>query len=83
VQRIIKILIPLLIVSITLPGCSSMSPQARVERAHRKYVHQARREHQKQTAQAIKEANRPLRQPPSMSDPQITAVVESNGDSGQ
>jgi hypothetical protein len=83
VQRITKILIPLLIVSITLPGCSSMSPQARADRAHRKYVRKVRHEQAKKVAQATKEANRPLRHPPSMSEAKITAVVESSGDSGQ
>jgi hypothetical protein len=73
----------LLIVSVALPGCSSFSKQARLERAHRKYVHKVRRQHQKQTAKAVEEANRPLRQSPSMSEPMTSVTLEplpsSNG----
>jgi hypothetical protein len=76
VQQIFKAWVLLLIVAIILPGCSSFSQQARVERAHRKYVHKARRAHQKETAKAIKEANRPLRQPPAMGEPMTSVTLE-------
>lgn len=64
----------LLIVGLTLPSCSSFSKQARTERAHRKYVRKVRHEQAKQAAQAAKEANRPLRETPSMSAP-VTNVT--------
>jgi hypothetical protein len=76
VQQIFKACVLLLIVAITLPGCSSFSQQARVDRAHRKYVHKARREHQKETSKAIKEANRPLRNPPGMSAPMTSVTLD-------
>jgi len=74
VQQIAKALAVLLIVSLTLPGCSSFSKQARMERAHRKYVRKVRHEHAKQTARAAKEANRPLREAGLMSAP-VTNVT--------
>jgi len=64
----------LLIVGLTLPGCSSFSKQARMERAHRKYVRKVRHEQAKLAANAAKEANRPLREAPSMSAP-VTNVT--------
>ena len=73
-QRIAKALALLLIMGLTLPGCSSFSKQARMERAHRKYVRKVRHEHAKQAARAAKEANRPLREAPSMSAP-VTNVT--------
>jgi hypothetical protein len=74
VQRIAKALAMLLIVGLTLPGCSSFSKQARMERAHRKYVRKVRHEHAKQAANAAEEANRPLREAPLMSAP-VTNVT--------
>jgi hypothetical protein len=74
VQQIAKVLAILLIVSLTLPGCSSFSKQARMERAHRKYVRKVRHEHSRQAARAAKETNRPLHEPPSMSAP-VTNVT--------
>jgi hypothetical protein len=76
VQRIVKALVLLLIVSITLPGCSSFSKQARMEHAHRKYVRKVRHEHQKEMARTADQANRPLRQPPSMSAPMTNVTLE-------
>ena len=73
-QQIAKTLAVLLIVGLTLPGCSSFSKQARMERAHRKYVRKVRHEQAKQTAKAAKEANRPLREASSMSAP-VTNVT--------
>ena len=73
-QQIAKALAMLLIVGLTLPGCSSFSKQARMERAHRKYVRKVRHEHAKQAAKAAKETNRPLREAPSMSAP-VTNVT--------
>ncbi len=64
----------LLIVGLTLPGCSSFSKQARMERANRKYARKVRHEQAKQAAKAAEEANRPLREPPSMSAP-VTNVT--------
>ena len=66
----------LLIVGLTLPGCSSFSKQARMERAHRKYVRKVRHEHAKQAAKAAEEANRPLREAPSMSAPVTSITLE-------
>jgi len=74
VQQIAKVLAMLLIVGLTLPGCSSFSKQARMERAHRKYVRKVRHEQAKQAAKAAKEANRPLHEAPSMSAP-VTNVT--------
>jgi len=74
-QRIAKALAMLLIVGLTLPGCSSFSKQARMERAHRKYVRKVRHEHAKQAARAAKEANRPLRETPSMSAPMTNVTL--------
>jgi hypothetical protein len=74
VQRIAKALALLLIMGLTLPGCSSFSKQARMERAHRKYVRKVRHEQAKQTARAAKEANQPLREAPFMSAP-VTNVT--------
>ena len=60
-------------------GCSSMSAQARRERAYRHYVQKQMRERQKQSARAQKAANRQLKkklknfQP---SDPQLTTSLE-------
>jgi len=45
-----------------------------MERAHRKYVRKVRHEHSKQAARAAREANRPLREPSSMSAP-VTNVT--------
>ena len=73
-QRIAKALAMLLIVGLTLPGCSSFSKQARMERAHRKYVRKVRHEQAKLAANAANEANRPLREAPSMSAP-VTNVT--------
>jgi hypothetical protein len=74
VQQIAKVLAMLLIVGLTLPGCSSFSKQARMERAHRKYVRKVRHEQGKQASKAAEEANRPLREAPSMSAP-VTNVT--------
>lgn len=62
-----------------LNGCSSMSAQARRERAYRHYVEKQTREKQKQMARAQKAANRDMKrrmkglQP---SEPQMTSSVE-------
>jgi hypothetical protein len=62
------------------PGCSSFSKQARREAAYRKYVRKARHNHDKQLAKATKAANRPLRQPPHLSEPKETiSTFDSNG----
>jgi hypothetical protein len=68
----------------TLNGCSSMSPQARRERAYRHYVQSQMKQRQKAIAKAQKAANRQakrelkeklkLAQP---SEPRVTAGVES------
>jgi len=62
-----------------LNGCSSMSAQARRERAYRHYVQQHIRERQKQMARAQKAANRQLKQKLKNlqpSDPQLTTSVQ-------
>jgi hypothetical protein len=69
VQRIAKALAMLLIVGLTLPGCSSFSKQARTERAYRKYLRKVRHEQAKQAAKGAEVANQPLREAPSMSAP--------------
>jgi hypothetical protein len=76
VQRIAKTLATLLIVGLALPGCSAFSKQARMERAHRKYVRKVRHEQAKLAAQAAEEANRPLREPPSIGAPVTTVTLE-------
>jgi regulator of protease activity HflC (stomatin/prohibitin superfamily) len=60
-------------------GCSSMSAQARRERAYRHYVQKQMRERQKQTARAQKAANRQLKKKlknSQPSDPQMTTSLE-------
>jgi hypothetical protein len=76
VQQIVKALAMLLIVGLTLPGCSSFSKQARIERAHRKYVRKVRHEQAKVAAKAAEEANRPLREPPTISAPVTSVTLE-------
>ena len=67
-----------------LNGCSSMSAQARRERAYRHYVAKHMRERQKQMARAQKAANRDMKrkmkgvQP---SEPQMTTSIEDVGPS--
>jgi hypothetical protein len=64
---------------LTLNGCSSMSPQARRERAYRHYVAKQIKERKKQMARAQKAANRQLKQKLKNlqpSEPQTTTSVE-------
>jgi hypothetical protein len=66
--------------SFTLGGCSSMSAQARRERAYRHYVAKQMKQRQRATARAQKAANRQLKlkmKSAVPSEPQITTSVES------
>jgi hypothetical protein len=71
-----KVLGALLLVTFALPGCSSFSDQARVQKAHEKYVRKMRREHTERTVKATEEANRPLREPAALSEPVTTVTLE-------
>lgn len=71
-----KVLSALLIVSLALPGCSSFSDQARVKKAHEKYVRKMHREQAKRLVQTTTEANRPLHEPAAVSEPATTVTLE-------
>ena len=71
-----QVLSAILIASFTLPGCSGLSDQARVQKAHQKYVRKMRREQAKRMAQATEEANRPLHEPVTISQPATTVTLE-------
>ena len=70
--------------SFTLDGCSSMSPQARRERAYRHYVQKQIKQRNRQMARAQKAANRQLKEKMKLaqpSEPMITTSLESTPDS--
>ena len=75
-QRIAKVLAAILIVSVALSGCSSFSKQARMQRAHQKYVRKVRHQQAKRVAKANEEANRPLYEPSSPSAPATTITLD-------
>ena len=61
-------------------GCSSMSPQARRERAYRHYVSKQMKVRQKQIARAQKAANREMKRKiknAEPSEPRVTSSVEN------
>jgi hypothetical protein len=63
----------------TLNGCSSMSAQARRERAYNHYVQKQMRQRQRQTARAQKAANREMKKKMKLakpSDPILTTSLE-------
>jgi pectin methylesterase-like acyl-CoA thioesterase len=63
----------------SLNGCSSMSAQARRERAYRHYVQKQMKHRQREMARAQKAANRQLKQKlknVQPSDPQVTTSLE-------
>lgn len=78
-QRIVKAWALMLIVCFALPGCGSLTPQGRQQAAYRKHVRKVQEVRKKQLAKAAKEANRPLREPPAMSEPTQTVTLESTG----
>jgi hypothetical protein len=81
VHRKISALALILAFAFGLNGCSSMSPQARRERAYHHYVQKQMRERQKQTARAQKAANRQLKQKLKNlqpSDPQVTTSLQGD-----
>ena len=77
-----KILALLLIsaVSFSFDGCSSMSAQARRERAYRHYVAKQMKQRNRAMARAQKAANRQLKlkmKSPVPSEPQVTSRAET------
>jgi hypothetical protein len=70
--------------SLALNGCSSMSAQARRERAYRHYVQKQIRHRQRDIARAQKAANRELKKKMKLvqpSEPQVTTSVGSTPES--
>jgi hypothetical protein len=79
VHKRISTLCLVFVFGFTLNGCSSMSPQARRERAYRHYVQKQIKKRQRDIARAQKAANRQLKQrlkSNQISEPQVTTSLE-------
>ena len=74
--RIVKALAATLAVAMALSGCSGITPEGRRQAAVRHQIEKTKKEHAKHLAKAIKEANRPLRQPVTVSEPVTTITLE-------
>ena len=73
-QRMAKALAVTLVVSLALSGCSSLTAEKRRQAAVRHQLAKAQKARARSVAKTIKEKNRPLREPMTISEP-ATAVT--------
>jgi hypothetical protein len=69
----------MLIIGISMPGCSSVTKEGRRQAAVRHQIQKIQKEKRKRLAKEIKAANRPLRQPVTVSEPKTTVTLEPMG----